>query len=155
MPSLHHTTPPQEDSPQPEATPAHAAQVRPVAPPPAGIESQSAATNDSLLPSAQSLLPDSTLSDFGRLDVGTPHIDRPLEEAREILLRAVRTEAPVAGQLTLMKIKRAADRAELEALLDEVEARIARPRKMIVAAQTLRHVRHLLGMPTSTSFTML
>lgn len=112
---------------------------------------------ESELPSAQSLLPDSTSSDFGRHGGAAPppSHDGPLEEAREILTRAVRTEAPVAGQLTLLKIKRASGRAELEELLDEVEARISRPRKMIVAAQTIRHVRHLLGMPTSTSFTML
>lgn len=113
--------------------------------------------NDSLLPPVRSLLPDSQLSDFGRLDptAPPPAVDRPLEEAREILIRAVRAEAPVAGQLLLIKLRRANSRAEIEELLDEVEARIAKPRKMIVAAQTLRHVRHLLGMPTSTSFTML
>lgn len=113
--------------------------------------------NDSLLPPVRSLLPDSQLSDFGKLDptAPPPAVDRPLEEAREILIRAVRAEAPVAGQLLLIKLRRAGSRAEIEELLDEVEARIAKPRKMIVAAQTLRHVRHLLGMPTSTSFTML
>ena len=107
-----------------------------------------------VLPSAQSLLPDSSLSDFDRLDDLSRRYDAPFEEARQILLRAVRTESPVAGRLTLMKIKRARGRAELEALLAEVEGRIARPRKKIVAAQTLSHVRHLLRMPASTSFTM-
>lgn len=110
---------------------------------------------DSLLPSVRSLLPDSTLSGFGDsssigLD-GSVH-DRPLEEARAILIRAVRTEAPVAGSFTLIKLRRASSRADLEALLDEVESRIAKPRKLIVAAQTLRHVRHLLGMPPQTAF---
>lgn len=83
------------------------------------------------------------------------HVDAGLEQAREILLLAVREEAPLAGQLTLVKLKRAADRAELGALLDEVEQRLARPRRAIAVAQLLRHVRHLLGVPTSTSFTML
>jgi hypothetical protein len=101
-------------------------------------------------------MPGPTLSEFERLDDDElPRADGPLEEAREILLRVLRNEAPVAGQLTMLKIKRASDRAELESLLDEVEARIARPRRTIGAAQTLRHVRHLLGTPTSTSFTML
>jgi hypothetical protein len=83
-----------------------------------------------------------------------PIIDGPLEEAREILMRAVRAEAPVAGQLTLLKLKHASDRADLQALLGEVEQRIARPRKMVLAAQTLHHVKQLLCMPPSTAFTL-
>ena len=84
-----------------------------------------------------------------------PRADAALEQARAILLLAVRDEAPMTGQLTLIKLKRAADRAELGALLDEVEQRLSRPRKALATAQTMRHVRHLLGVPTSTSFTML
>jgi hypothetical protein len=74
-------------------------------------------------------------------------VDGPLEEARAILLRALRNEAPVTGVLTARKLKRAASRSEVEELLDEVEQRIRKPRKMIVTAQTLRHVRHLLSLP--------
>jgi hypothetical protein len=83
-----------------------------------------------------------------------PVVDGPLEEAREILMRAVRAEAPVAGRLTLLKLKHASDRADLRALLDEVEQRIARPRRMVLAAQTLHHVKQLLCMPPSTAFTL-
>ena len=76
--------------------------------------------------------------------------DRPLAEARELLLRSVRQEAPVAGALTLMKLRRATSREDLEALLDEVEQRLRKPHRQIIAAQTLRHVRHLLGLPTAS-----
>lgn len=107
-----------------------------------GIES-------SLLPSSQSLQGESSWS---VLDDDHPPIstDRPLAEARELLLRAVRHEAPVAGALTLMKLRRASSREDLEALLDEVEQRLRKPRRQIIAAQTLRHVRHLLSLPTSS-----
>ena len=98
---------------------------------------------ESLLPAAASLLPE---SGWMALETGDG-VDRPLEEAREILMRALRNEAPVSGSLTMLKLKRAATRNELEALLDEVEQRIRKPRKMIVTAQTLRHVRHLLSLP--------
>jgi hypothetical protein len=36
---------------------------------------------------------------------------------------------------------------DIESLLDEVEQRLRKPHRMIIAAQTMRHVRHLLGMP--------
>lgn len=73
--------------------------------------------------------------------------DQPLEEARELLLRALREQAPVTGSLTMMRLRRAASRAEIEALLDEVEQRLNKPLRRIVTTQTLRHVRHLLGLP--------
>jgi hypothetical protein len=79
-------------------------------------------------------------------------VDGPLEEARDILLRAVRAEAPVAGSLTLMRLRRARSRADLEALLDEVEARIRKPHRMLATTQTMRRVRQLLGVPADSSF---
>lgn len=103
---------------------------------------------------AQTSLPDSVPTAFEAATLPR-RVDAPLEAARELLLRAVREQAPVVGQLTLMKLKRAVDRGALDALLDEVEQHISRPRKRVAAAQTLRHARHLLGTPTSTSFTML
>jgi hypothetical protein len=99
----------------------------------------------SLLPSSQSLQGEST---WAELDGSAADaVDRPFTEARELLLRAVRQEAPVAGALTLMKLKRATSREALEALLDEVEQRLRKPRRRITAAQTMRHVRHLLSLP--------
>jgi hypothetical protein len=73
-----------------------------------------------------------------------------LQEARELLMRALKAQAPVSGSLTLMKLRRAATRDEVEALLDEVEQRLRKPHRMIIAAQTMRHVRHLLGLPDPT-----
>ena len=110
------------------------------------LEAGEAAGDSSLLPAARSLLPESGWSTLS----GPPadaELDRPLQEARELLIRALRTQAPVAGSLTLIKLKRAATRDDIEALLDEVEQRLRRPHRMIMAAQTLRHVRHLLSLP--------
>lgn len=73
--------------------------------------------------------------------------DRSLEEARDLLVRAIRAQAPVSGSLTLLKLRRVATRADLEALLGEVEQRLRKPHRTIVATQTMRQVRHLLGLP--------
>lgn len=81
-------------------------------------------------------------------------VDGPLEQARDVLVRALRSEAPIAGQITLMKVRHASDRIELEALLREVEERLARPRHRSAAARTMRHVRNLLRTPPDTAFTI-
>jgi hypothetical protein len=104
--------------------------------------------DSSLLPSSQSLQGESTWSHFE--EEPGPSTDRPFAEARDLLLRAVRQEAPVSGALTLMKLRRAASRDALASLLDEVELRLRKPRRQIIAAQTMRHVRHLLSLPTTT-----
>lgn len=109
----------------------------PLESPPAG--------DSSLLPSVRSLLPESGWSTLP--PVADSETDRPLEEARELLMRALRAQAPVSGSLTLMKLKRAATRDDVELLLDEVEQRLRKPHRMIIAAQTMRHVRHLLSLP--------
>jgi hypothetical protein len=71
--------------------------------------------------------------------------DDALEEARGILIRAVRAEAPVAGSLTLLRLRRARSRADLEDLLEEVELRITKPFKGLWATQTMSRVRELLS----------
>ena len=76
--------------------------------------------------------------------------DSALEQARAVLVRAVRNEAPVSGALTVMKLQRALTRGALEALFDEVDLRLRKPRKQIIAAQTLRHARHLLSLPSDS-----
>jgi hypothetical protein len=96
--------------------------------------------------SARSLAPDSGWSTPVRV-TSESGADRSLEEARDLLMRAIRAQAPVSGSLTLLKLRRAASRADLEALLDEVEQRLRKPHRTIVATQTMRHVRHLLGLP--------
>lgn len=109
---------------------------------------QAAGADSSLLASSQSLHGDSSWSVLD--DEAGAGIDRPLAEARELLLRAVRQEAPLSGTLTMMKLRRATTREGLEALLDEVEQRLRRPRRQIIAAQTMRHVRHLLSLPSAS-----
>jgi hypothetical protein len=109
------------------------------------IVTVAAGGESSLLPSSQSLQGESTWSVID--DHPLAQADRPLAEARELLLRAVRQEAPVSGALTLMKLRRALTREAIEALLDEVEQRLRKPRRQIIAAQTMRHVRHLLSLP--------
>lgn len=70
--------------------------------------------------------------------------DNALEAARRILVREVRSKAPLTGSFTLAKLRRACTREELEALLDEVESRISTPMRHLSARQTLQHVRDLL-----------
>lgn len=124
--------------------------------PPRGTASRisvpGALAESSFMPSARSLLPDSAPGDTTRgaaapdpwpRDADEP--DSTIEEARRILMRAVRGEAPVAGSLTLLRLSRAKSRGELLALLPEVESRISRPLHRLTAAQTLRHVRGLLA----------
>jgi hypothetical protein len=106
-------------------------------------------TESSLLPSAQSLQGDSNWS-RPPLDTLAQIEDGPLAEARALLIRAVRSEAPLAGTFTLLRLKRATSRAELEALLDEVEQRLRKPHRRVIAAQMLRHVRHLLTLPVAS-----
>ncbi len=85
--------------------------------------------------------PDSWLSP----DSGDPgSLDPAVAEARLILLRAVRDEAPLAGSLTLLRLRRARTRADLEGLLDEVEVRITKPRRPLVAREIMQRVRRLL-----------
>jgi hypothetical protein len=107
----------------------------------------SAPVADSSLPTqARSLSPESGGSTPAGATPGSD-VDRSLEEARELLMRAIRAQAPVSGSLTLLKLRRASSRADLEALLEEVEQRLREPHRTIVATQTMRHVRHLLGLP--------
>lgn len=112
------------------------------------------------LPAASPLPSDSTLhSELGAGESWLPveddddAVDAPLEEARDILLRAVRAEAPVAGSLTLMRLRRARTRADMAALLGGVEQRLRKPHRMLASTQTMRRVRHLLGLPADSSFT--
>lgn len=115
-----------------------------------GLSDVSVLTESSLLPSVQSLHGDSAWSQLPEDDTVLQVNDAPLAEARALLVRAVRLAAPLSGAFTLRRLKRAATRAELEALLDEVEQRLRKPHRSVIAAQTLRHVRHLLTLPAST-----
>ena len=125
----------------------------PMEPPPATPEG-AAGQVDSLLPAAATLNPESVIDnppsvpDSWLVDEPTAvTADTALEQARELLMRAVRTQAPVAGALTLMRLRGAHSRAELESLLDEVESRISKPHRSLSAAQTVSRARHLLAEP--------
>ncbi len=72
-------------------------------------------------------------------------LQNPLEEARELLVHAVTTEAPVAGALTLMRLKRARTPMDLLALIHEVEARINRPHRAMATQQLMGRVAQLLS----------
>jgi hypothetical protein len=115
---------------------------------------------ESLLPAARTLQPESVLTDsmlgdsmlsdsIAAADSELPDGvvrsgDASMEEARGILLRAVRAEAPLAGSLTILRLRRARSRSELADLIDEVEARIIKPYRSLAAQQTLRRARQLL-----------
>jgi hypothetical protein len=105
----------------------------------------------SIMPPSLTLQPDSSLGDLGQLSQ-SPYdlssygaLDDALEEARGILLRAVRAEAPVAGSLTMLRLRRARTREDIESLLEEVESRIFKPFKGLWASQTMARVRDLLA----------
>ena len=139
--------------------------------PPGPIEGQPSAPiplvvmQDSLLPASETLPPDSSALDSVLSGPPPPDswlpcetgedppeaVDMAFERAREILLRVVRAEAPVAGSLTLLRLRRARTRDDLSQLLDEVEARINKRHRTLSASQTLASVRQLLApLPDST-----
>lgn len=117
----------------------------------------------SLLPAAASLQPeshlDSSLNELSGIAMDAVEAERlegeaqdeALEEARAILLRAVRAEAPVAGSLTMLRLRRARTREDIESLLEEVESRIFKPFKGLWASQTMSRVRELLASRSSLS----
>jgi hypothetical protein len=112
---------------------------------------------DSMLPASCALAPESVSADsmadespqsepWPTSELAAPDAaDRAFAEARTLLMRAVRSEAPVSGSLTLLRLRRSQTRGELNALLDEVETRISKPHRVLAAAQTLRRVRQLLA----------
>lgn len=115
---------------------------------------------ESLLPASRTLPPDSSRIDSVMSGPPPPEswlppeedeeeaepvaVDPKLEQAREILLRLVRAEAPVAGSLTLLRLRRARTREDLIQLLDEVEGRVNKRRSLAVT-QSLTSARQLLG----------
>jgi hypothetical protein len=101
---------------------------------------------DSMMSSLFPLI-ESAFGSAGRI----PNADRPqddaLEEARRILMREVRSKAPVTGALTLVKLRRATTREELTALFDEVGSHISLPMRRLSTQQILLHVKSLLERP--------
>lgn len=139
-------------------TPAVAPGVTHVDLPLPGPDSVSAVSDSMLqpLPPSQSLFPESASTDSTLGSASTAQAwlnadsamlestDSAFAEARLILVRAVRAQAPLAGTITLLKLRRARTREDLGALLDEVESRIMRPHRSLAATHTMRRVRQLL-----------
>ncbi len=112
---------------------------------------------DSLLPAAATLPRDSLMIDSA-IENSPPAdswlttaanqdaevVDSAFAQAREALLRMVRIEAPLAGSLTMMRLRRARSCSDLSELLDEGEVRLGKRHRSLAAAQTLTSVRHLL-----------
>jgi hypothetical protein len=104
--------------------------------------------DDDSLPSLASLQPESELSESilsEETSVFTDIALEPLEEARSLLLAAVRSEAPISGSLTVMRLHRARTADDLQALLDEVEARISHPDRLLEVEQLMLSVAQLLA----------
>ena len=116
------------------------------------------------LPALRTLQPDSVSLDSvagvsGETDSWLPsdhaktrRIDPAFAEARLLLMREVRAQAPVTGSLTLLKLRRANNRAELARLLGEVEGRLRKPHRSVTVDHTLGRVRQLLGEPAASGF---
>jgi len=112
---------------------------------------------DSVLPPSRSLFPESASTDSTLGSASTAQAwlnadptesvlpdDPVFAEARLILVRAVRAQAPLTGTLTLLRLRRARTRAHLSALLDEVESRISKPHRSLSATHMMRRVRQML-----------
>ena len=116
------------------------------------------------LPAARTLQPDSVSLDSvagfsGETDSWLPsdhaetrRTDPAFAEARLLLMREVRAQAPVTGSLTLLKLRRAHSRAELAKLLGEVEGRLRKPHRSVTVDHTLGRVRQLLGESAASGF---
>lgn len=125
---------------------------------PIGADWREGLVSDSELPALRTVPPSSGFRDSGS---GSPapsswfmtdpvddhHGDDALERARQILLRTVRAEAPVAGSLTSLRLRRARSRDELQALIPEVEARVGKPPRTLSATLAIQQVRTLLAGP--------
>ncbi len=115
--------------------------------------------SDSELPALRTVPPSSNFRDSGTGNPTPPSSwfmtdplddrsgDDALERAREILLRTVRAEAPVAGSLTSLRLRRARRREDLLELIAEVEARVGKPPRTLSAALAIQQVRTLLAGP--------
>lgn len=101
---------------------------------------------DSLMSSLFPMV-ESVFGALGRANTDQPR-DDALEEARRILMREVRGKAPIAGALTLVKLRRAKTREDMLALFDEIDSHLRTMMRQLSARQTLVHVRSLLERPS-------
>jgi hypothetical protein len=71
--------------------------------------------------------------------------DFSFAQARGAVLQVLRANAPVTGMVTMLRVRRVRSRAELRALLPEVQARLSRSRPLVEARQLLQRVESLLA----------
>lgn len=71
--------------------------------------------------------------------------DSGLAQARGVVLQVLRANAPVFGMVTMLRVRRVRSRAELRALLPEVQARLSRSRPQVEARQMMQRVESLLA----------
>ena len=86
--------------------------------------------------------PGSAVSDteLARLDA----TDGSFAQARQVLLGLLRAHAPVSGAVMMLRVRRARSRAELRALLPDVQARLQRVRPQGEPREQLLRVESLL-----------
>jgi hypothetical protein len=80
-------------------------------------------------------------TELARLDAQ----DFSFAQARGAVLQVLRANAPVSGMVTMLRVRRVRSRAELQALLPEVQARLSRSRPPVEAQQLLQRVESLLA----------
>jgi hypothetical protein len=71
--------------------------------------------------------------------------DLAFAEARSVLTQALLMRAPVSGAVTILRVRRARNRADLRVLLPEVHARLARPKHIAEARQLVSRIERLLA----------
>jgi hypothetical protein len=71
--------------------------------------------------------------------------DFAFAQARSALLQALLKRSPVTGAVTMLRVRRARNRAQLRALLPEVHARLARPLHLAQARQVISRIEALLA----------
>lgn len=82
----------------------------------------------------------------GETELAALAADDPLlDQARQVVLQALRHNAPVAGAVTMLRVRRSRSRAQLRALLPEVQARLSRPRHLADARLVVQRVDALLS----------
>jgi hypothetical protein len=80
-------------------------------------------------------------SEWSMLAAGDPALDR----ARRVVLQALLSTSPVAGAVTMLRVRRSRNRAQLRALLPEVQARLSRPHHLADARLVIQRVEALLA----------
>jgi hypothetical protein len=71
--------------------------------------------------------------------------DPALDQARSVVIHALFSTSPVTGAVTMLRVRRSRNRAQLRALLPEVQARLSRPHHLADARLVIQRVEALLA----------